>query len=341
MAERRPDTSVNGPTQAAAQGDPAGDHQNHQGAPPDAEALAARLAAASKGTVSAVLLYGSHLLGAAPDRHSALDFVVVVEDYRRFYRALREAGELHRPTWLLAGLSRLLPPNVVAFTPEDGKAGLAKCLVVDHDDFERALGPAPRDHFLLARMVQRVALVLVTDEERRQWVEARLQGARAGALAWVGPFLDEPFDAEALGRRLLELCYRAEFRPEARNRADTIFAKQRAYFREEYAPILRAEADAGSLVRADDGYRFAVPRSAAARRRWRLHFLRSKARVTARWLKHVLTFDNWLPYIARKVERRTGQSVELTSLERRAPLLFLWPRVVRVLLHRPDREDEA
>jgi hypothetical protein len=303
-----------------------------------AKGLAARLGAAAGGTVSAVILYGSHLLGANPDRHSALDFVLVVRDYRAFYRALRASGEIHRPTWLMAGLSRVLPPNVIAFTPEEGEAGLAKCLVIDHDDFERALGPAPRDHFLVARMVQRVALVLASDDERARWVEAQLHAAHVGALAWVGPFLDEPFDAEALGRRLLEISYRAEFRPEARNRADTIFATQRAHFREVFAPIFDAEADAGRLVRVGDAYRFANPPGEAVRRRWMRHLRWSKARVTARWLKHVLTFDNWLPYIARKVERRTGTRVELTTLERRAPLIFLWPRVFRVLLTRPEGE---
>jgi len=288
--------------------------------------------------VSAVLLYGSHLSGASPDRHSALDFVVVVENYRAFYRALHAAGEMHRPTALLVGLSSFLPPNVIAFTPDDGREGLAKCLVVDRDDFARALGPTPPDHFLLARMVQRVALILAHDEETERWVHAQLRGAHAGALTWVGPFLEGPFDAESLGRRLLEVCYRAEFRPEARNRADTIFETQRTHFHEVFSPVLEAEAEAGRLGRVGTRYAFTTPPDAAARRRWVWHFRRSKARVTARWFKHVLTFDNWLPYIARKVERRTGTKVELTRLERRVPLIFLWPRVFRVLLTRPERE---
>lgn len=303
-----------------------------------ASTLAARLEAPAAGTVSAVILYGSHLLGASPDRHSALDFVVIVRDYRAFYAALREAGEIHRPTWLMAGLSRVLPPNVIAFAPEYGDAGLAKCLVIDQEDFEQALGPAPRDHFLLARMVQRVAVVRASDAGRARWVQECLHRAHMGVLAWVGPFLDEPFDAETLGRRMLEISYRAEFRPEARNRADTIFGTQRTHFREVFAPILEAEAEAGRLTRVEGGYRFATPPGEPARRRWRWHLARSKARVTARWLKHVVTFDNWLPYIARKVERRTGNRLELTTLERRAPLIFLWPRVFRVLLTRPDRE---
>ena len=85
-------------------------------------------------------------------------------------------------------------------------------------------------------------------------------------------------------------------------------------------------------------YRFRESPGFGERLYWRWHFLRSKLRSTARWFKHIMTFDNWLPYITRKVERRTGQQVELTRLERRWPLIFLWPRVVRVLKNRPERE---
>ena len=55
--------------------------------------MAEALARAGGGTVRAVLLYGSHLLGARPDKNSALDFVVVVSEYPAFYKALRDAGE--------------------------------------------------------------------------------------------------------------------------------------------------------------------------------------------------------------------------------------------------------
>lgn len=306
-----------------------------------AREMAERMASASGGSMDAAVLYGSRLLGANPDRHSALDFVVVVDDYARFYRAMRASGELHRAPWLMTALARVLPPNVVAFTPDDGAAGVAKCLIVSRADFEAGLGRRPRDHFLLARMVQRVAVVWGADEGRTQWVEERIARARSSILDWVGPYLDGSFDAELLGRRLLEVCYGAELRPEARNRADTIFQMQRAHFRDRFAPVLEQAVAAGRLSRGGEGYRFTAPPGASERRRWHRHFRRSKVRATARWLKHVVTFDNWLPYIVRKVERRTGRKVELTPLERRLPLVFLWPRAVRVLLARPEREDRG
>jgi len=103
--------------------------------------------------------------------------------------------------------------------------------------------------------------------------------------------------------------------------------------------IQQQGAASGLLERDGKAFRFRTPPPPAARRRWRRHFLVSKVRSTTRWFKHIVTFDNWLPYIARKVERRTGIPVELTPWERRAPLIFLWPRVIRVLRGRPERED--
>jgi hypothetical protein len=190
-------------------------------------------------------------------------------------------------------------------------------------------------------MVEKGAVVWRRDETSGRWVEDRLDAARRGVMEWVAPYLDEEFDAASVGRRLLAVCYRGEFRPEAANRSDTIFEAQRTHFAEALGPVLEEGAKAGWLAAVDDApgrYRLDAPPGWRARLRWRWHFIRSKARVTARWPKHVLTFDNWLPYILRKVERRTGMQVELTSLERRLPLIFLWPKVVRVLRARPAKE---
>lgn len=309
-----------------------------------ARALAGRLAAAGGGQVRVVLLYGSQLLGTRPDAHSAHDFVVLVERYRPFYAALRAAGELPRPAALMTWLAYVLAPNVIAFAPEEGRSGLAKCLVVTKPHFERALGPAPPDHFLLGRLVQRVAVVWSADPEETRWVEEQLAGARGRVLTWLAPYLDEPVDAAGLGRRLLEVCYEGELRPEARDRANQIFAAQEAHFREVFPAVLERGVAEGVLRRETTPggaprYALSAPVSARERRRWRRHFRRSKARATARWFKHMVTFANWLPYIVRKVERHTGRPVHLTALERKLPLVFLWPRAIHVLLSRPKRES--
>jgi hypothetical protein len=264
--------------------------------------------------------------------------VVIVSEYRSFYTAMHASGELHRSPGKMTALARVLPPNVIAFTPQEGAAGIAKCLVVSVADVERAVSDRPPDHFLLARLVQDIGLIWVEDPAVGGWVRRRLEQARAGVLAWAGPFVEEPFDADSLGRCLLEVCYRSEFRPEARDRAAVVFESQRRHFTRSLLPELEAAAQQGTLAKGPDGFRFVAPPTAADRRRWRRHFIRSKARTTARWLKHVVTFDNWLPYVTRKVERRTGATIELTRLEKRWPVIFLWPRVIKVLTRRPERE---
>lgn len=308
---------------------------------PDAVALARALARAGGAGVQGILMYGSHLLGAAPDRHSALDFVVVVDDYRTFYQALHDAKEIHRPARLMWTAAQVLPPNVIAFTPDEGEGGIAKCLVVSAEHLERALGADAPDHFMAARLIQRVALVWQADAERGGWIQARLSDAHGRVLDWAAPYLDPEaaYDAESLGRKLLEICYGGEFRPEARNRSDTVFETQREHFGRVLEPVLERAVEAGRMARVPGGYRLVRSATPAEVRRWRGYFRRSKARVTARWFKHVLTFDNWLPYILRKVERRMGRRVELTRIERALPVPFLIPRAVALLFTRPERED--
>ncbi len=283
-------------------------------------------------------MYGSRLLKTNPDRHSALDFVVIVDDYRAFYRGLSGREVLHRPVTLMTTMATALPPNVIAFAPDEGQRGIAKCLVLDSRHFEAGLAPKPRDHFLLGRMVQRVGVVWTRGAADDGWVRRTLADARARVLDWMAPYMEGPFDAAELGRRLLEVCYRGELRPESRGRATAIFEAQEDHFREALAPGLVEAAAGGRLVREGHRYRLAERATDSESRYWASHFRRSKVRATLRWLKHMMTFANWLPYVVRKVERHTGRTIRLTFLERKLPLLFLWPRAVYVLVTRPRKE---
>lgn len=315
-----------------------GDSENRW---PEARELAESLAQAVGEELRCVLLYGSRLNKTRPDRHSALDFVVIVRDYRSFYRALAEAGEMHRPVALMTGMARVLAPNVIAYTPEEGTAGIAKCLVVSYEHLERALGPNPPDHFLLGRLVQRTGVVWCATEADREKVAARIAGAQSRVLEWMAPYLDSRFTAASLGERLLEVCYRGELRPESRGRASAVFEAQADHFERALQAGIESARSDGRVVDVDGGYTLAKPASAAEERKWRWHFRKSKTRTTLRWFKHVITFANWLPYVVRKVERHTGRTIELTTLEKKLPVLFLWPRAIHVLVTRPRREIES
>ena len=295
------------------------------------EQLVGRLRETGGSGLAAVLAYGSRLVSASPDRHSAYDLVVVVEDYGTFFRALRDAGHTARSVTLLATVSRVLAPTVIAFWPSPPEGPLAKCLVLSRTDFQRELGARRLDHFCLGRVAHHISVAHARDPETAAWVEELIAGAREMVLDWTLPFLDEPFSIDGFCRRMLEISYAGEIRPEKEGRVSAVYEAQQETLRSIYTPILEAKVGAGVLERANGKYRAVHAPSPAARLRLNAYFGVSKARATTRWFKHMLTFDRWFPYIVRKVERRTGMTVEITPLERRFPFPLLLPKALRVL----------
>lgn len=299
--------------------------------PPEIRGLVDALIEAGGGAVRAIILFGSQLVRASPDLHSAWDLVVVVDRYGPFHRALVAAGHHRRPAWLLSALGRMLPPNITAFQVHES-GPVAKCAIVSAPAFERALGPRARDHFLKGRMVQQVAPIWVRSAADARWVEECLGAARQDVLRWAGPFVEQPFTGSDLAHRMLQVSYGGEVRPESANRVEAVFQAQRAYLTRTYEAVLR-EAERQGRVRSVGEGRFALdpPMGPGDRLRTGLYFAWSKVRATLRWGKHILTFNDWLTYIQKKVERRTGLEIEISPWERRLPLLLLWPKVFRVL----------
>jgi hypothetical protein len=295
------------------------------------------------GSVVAVLLYGSQLQRSAPDRYSAWDLMVVVESYRKFHRAMFEAALQSRQPFLMNLLAPFLPPYVTAFDPPSMDSGMAKCLVLSEAHFLGTLGPRSRDHFVKGRFVQHVETVWTASPEHETRIAETLEGARRNVLVWAGPYLDEPFDAVSLTQRMLAVSFTAELRPETLHRSLEVWQSQQEWLERIYGGVL-AEAEAEGLLQQDPGggYRFARPIGWWHRTRVRIYFSLSNIRGTVRWAKHVITFNNWLPYLKRKAERRTGLTIELTPAEERWPLIFLWPKAIRILrygrAHGPDEE---
>jgi hypothetical protein len=104
-----------------------------------------------------------------------------------------------------------------------------------------------------------------------------------------------------------------------------------------FETLLAGLAARGMLRRVADDYRVARAAGAFERASARAWFARSKARATLRWLKYVALYDDWLDYVVRKVERKSGETVDLSERERRWPLIFLWPRALRFIARRPRR----
>jgi hypothetical protein len=304
--------------------------------PGDAALAAAveRLVAAAGDSLVGLVFFGSRRTGAARvDAWSAYDLFMVVSEYRPFYVALRKAGFVHRPAWLMALVSRILPPTQLSLRLDP--PGLhVKGSVIDERAFVRATGPARRDHFCIGRLFQPTLLLHARDASARATILAALVSALRETWGWVRPWLPPEVDAEGYGRAALSTSMRWELRPEPKGRAEQLWQAQRALQVPVLEVLLRELAEQGELapLAARPGA-WAVVRPATRFERFRrsTYFRLSIVRATVRWLKHMVSFEGWLEYIVQKASRHSGQSIELTERERRFPLLFLWGRVYRHL----------
>jgi hypothetical protein len=143
--------------------------------------------------------------------------------------------------------------------------------------------------------------------------------------------LKGPFNVLDYCRRMMEVSYAAEIRPEARSRVREVTGAQGSFFRLVYGRVLQTGVRDGRLLVEGDLFRLAKKPGWRERFRAAHFFRRSKVRATVRWFKYMLTFDDWLDYIVRKIERRSGERIELTRAERRFPVIFLWPKAFRLI----------
>lgn len=315
---------------------------------PDDEQLRTAVEAlveAGGGTVAALLLYGSHVQKSSPDRWSAYDFMAIVDSYSAFFETLRAGGHHERSPRIMVSLSHFLPPNIISFRFGHPDQIPAKCAVVSPRHFRVALGPRSRDHFLKGRVVQKLALVWSRGPGEEEVVLSALRMARHGIVRWVRPFLGGEFELERFAQTMLRVSYRGEIRPESPGRVLQVFQSQRETLLAIAGESLAAAEERGEVVPCAGGYRWARPPGTAIRWAYSLYFAQSKARATARWFKYMFTFEGWLDYIVRKIQRRAGFKVEVEERERRWPLIFLWPKLFRVLraireAGSPPYEDE-
>ncbi|MGE5125242.1 MAG: hypothetical protein ACM3PV_03050 [Betaproteobacteria bacterium] len=305
------------------------------------------LGAAAGETLEAVVFFGSRRSGAAgSNAFSAYDLFAIVRAYRPFYEALRAAGLAGKSPALLAALSRWLPPTQISLRFEAPELH-AKVSVMELAAFSRETSPRRHDHFTIGRLFQPARVVLARSEEVRAAVLAALVSAHAETWRWLWPWLPPAFDAESYGRTALEVSMSWEVRPEPAGRAAALWAAQREAQRPVFAALLTELESRGELQRLEavaaqggGGPSFAPvarPRAWAALR-LRIYFTCSLLRATARWLKHVVSFEGWLDYIVRKASRHSGQAIELSPRERRWPFVFLWARAFRYLRQK-DRKD--
>jgi hypothetical protein len=307
----------------------------------DASSLAALLARSFGESTLAIIHYGSHAQHSDARRESAFDYFVIVDRYHAAYDSLaRSVGTSYSPR-VASLLNHVLPPNVIAVTDDSHVPPLAaKCAVLSLVDLERECSRFARDHFVRGRLFQYVQLVWARDPDARTLVTNAIIDARVGSFNWGLASLPPTFDAELYFRTLLERSFSGEIRPERGGRIDALLGAQREVVLRVYDALFQQLARERILQPGGNVYQLTNAVSALRKLRIAWYFRRSKGRATARWMKYVVLYDDWLDYVVRKVARRSGVTIELTARERRWPLIFLWPKAIRYLRSRPQRRPD-
>jgi hypothetical protein len=264
---------------------------------PRVRAAAAAIAAKHGEASRAVLFYGSCLREKQLDG-LMLDFYLIVSEYRVAYTK----------GWL-ATANRLIPPNVFYFE-HDGLA--AKYAVLSEADFRRLSGPETSNVSVWARFAQPSRLVWAADGEAQERAIDAVARAAPTLLAAARPQPSE--DPFALWRRAFALTYSAELRAERKGRASSVVDVDPRRYERFTAPAL------------------AAAQSLRPHGSWAWRRVEGKALSIARLAKASLTFAGGADYIAWKINRHAGTDIELTTWQRRHPLiagLSLLPRLLK------------
>lgn len=314
-------------------------------APADVQALAEAVRARHGDAVLGVLYYGS--LQRARDHEGVHDFYVVVDGYHRAYRGRPDRRDRPRGlarTLVLSLANRTLPPNVFYFEmPHDGAVLRTKYGVISIRDFERATRPGYRHTMIWARFAQPFVLLAARDEAARRAIARCAAEAVVTLVQRIVPLLPavrrrRSFHAGELWTRAFRETYRAELRTETADRAVRIYEAARARYDRASIEALRELERRGRLGVRLDGPRLRVAMRPWARWRGRVAWVVrrpiGKALAIANLLKTSTTFGDWLPYVLWKIRRHTGVAIVPTPRQRRHPLIFGWPVIVRLLIGR-------
>ncbi len=285
--------------------------------PAGAHVLAERLRVRFGNALRAVLMYGSNLR-QGDDREGVLDFYALVSSYPSAYP--------QQP--VLAGINRLLPPNVFYLEAQSERYEVrCKYAVLALSDLSRLTSWLTPEPYFWARFAQPCALVWVADAEARETVVAGLAGAVATFVRFAVPFAGETFDARELWTSGWQATYGGEIRPERSGAAASFYARDAARFEEGTRLALPTLPWATTAIPEGDPQRFRAAMSMPERRRalrvWSRRRLRAKGLFLLRLLRNGLIFEGGVDYVLWKIQRHSGMAIDRDWRQKPYPLLAL------------------
>ena len=286
---------------------------------PNLAALLEQLDKRFNHAICGTLVYGS-CLRSGDIYDGLLDLYLLVDSYSDAYSQRR-----------LAAANWLLPPNVFYAQqekPADGVTLRSKVTVISLRDFERGCSPAWFESYLWGRFAQPTLVLGARDQQVHSRVRAALGSAAYTLLRRTIPQLPPSGDVIALWEAALSLSYGTELRTERTGRARELVEASRSFYHE----LAAEHAEALGLVLEGDasGPILAYHHNAGAwqkrvnRIAWATRRIQGKFLSIARLVKALFTFEGGLDYIAWKLERHSGEKIEIPERVRRRPLIHLW-----------------
>ena len=279
--------------------------------------------------IAAVLFYGSCL---RKDTHEGvLDFYVLVDSY----------WDLERSRFSSAA-NALLPPNVYYLEADSPQGVLrTKYAVISCRDFEFCASPSCTHPYIWARFAQPARCVYARDDETKDHVVRCVAQAVRTLVRRLGVFLparagEQRYSMAALWQEAFRRTYGAELRSESEATVRGLYEAQRERYDRAGALALMSLAEEGFLTHVEllgNSAHLQMPpsRLRGERLRWRALWPVAKGLAVLRLFKTAATFGDWLPYALWKLERHTGVHIEPTERQRRHPLIFGWPVILRIL----------
>lgn len=268
--------------------------------------------------VVAVLFYGSCLHHQNP-LDGLADLYVIVSSYRNFWGRRR----------LLSLAGSCLPPNVF-YRELESAEGTVRCkyAVLSMADFEA--GCKTWFHtYVYGRFAQPIALVKVRSEADKACIIGASAVAAERLLNESIPLMTAPFDTLDIWREALVRSYGAEIRTERSNHIDKIISQSLDYFQDTARAYL--EAAAPEVQPATNGrWHNQSPHAIQFRLRWARRTFWGKWLSFMRLAKGFFTFDGGVDYIIYKLEKHTGETIQVPDRVRKWPLIFLWGLLFRL-----------
>jgi hypothetical protein len=219
----------------------------------------------------------------------------------------------------------------------------AKYAVVSIQDFQRGATGRWLRTGIWARFAQPVRAVYLRDDQARADVVAACVESVIALLERTLPLL--PGDGERIRTSAAELwqtafreTYAAELRPESPAAIRGLFLAEPARYARAAQLAARVLETRGRLhvLAPGEPLEIELPAGERRRRRRRARLRRPLAKLAyvAQLLKTAFTFGDWLPYALWKLERHSGARLVPSERQRRHPILFGLPLLVRALRER-------